>query len=41
MTAAVWFALATGKITWQQATANAQISASGVRADLSDVLPLQ
>ena len=41
MSAAVWFALATGKLTWTGATANAQISASGVRADLSDVLPLQ
>lgn len=36
----VWFALATGQITWQAALAEALVSASGTRADLSEVLPL-
>ena len=35
-----WFALATGSQTWQDALAAAKVSASGVRADLADVLPL-
>lgn len=36
----VWLALATGKLSWQQALAEAKVLASGVRADLSEVLPL-
>jgi hypothetical protein len=36
----VWFALATGQISWQQALAEAKVLASGTRADLSEVLPL-
>jgi hypothetical protein len=40
MSPATWFALATGKITWDAALATGQVSASGTRADLSGVLPL-
>ena len=40
MSPEVWFAIATGKLAWAEAVAAAQISASGVRADLSQVLPL-
>jgi hypothetical protein len=40
MSPAVWFGLATGSITWAQALAEAKVSASGTRADLSEVLPL-
>ena len=36
----VWFALATGEITWSQALAETKVQASGTRADLSEVLPL-
>jgi hypothetical protein len=36
----VWFALATGEITWAQALTEAKVQASGTRADLSEVLPL-
>jgi hypothetical protein len=36
----VWFELATGRISWQQALAEATVLASGTRADLSEVLPL-
>lgn len=36
-----WLALATGLLTWDQARANGQVSASGERADLSGLLPLQ
>ena len=36
----VWFELATGRISWQQALAEAKAFASGTRADLSEVLPL-
>lgn len=36
----VWFALAIGKLSWQAALAEAKVSASGTRADLSEVLPL-
>jgi hypothetical protein len=37
----VWFALATGKLSWQAAIAEAAVQASGTRADLSEVLPLK
>jgi hypothetical protein len=36
----VWFALATGAMSWSQALAEAKVSASGTRADLSEELPL-
>lgn len=36
----IWFSLATGQITWNQALAEGKIHASGVRADISDYLPL-
>jgi len=39
--AATWLALATGTVTWDAALAAARVSASGVRADLSDVLPVR
>lgn len=35
-----WLALATGTLTWEEAVAAGAVSASGVRADLSEVLPL-
>lgn len=35
-----WLALATGVLTWDEAAAASAVSASGVRADLSEVLPL-
>lgn len=38
--AQTWLALATGKIGWQQALAENKVSASGVRADISEHLPL-
>jgi hypothetical protein len=36
----VWFALATGQLSWQAALAEAKVKASGTRADLAQVLPL-
>ncbi|MEJ1154363.1 MULTISPECIES: sterol carrier family protein [Microbacterium] len=36
-----WIALATGEQEWVDATAAGRISASGVRADVSDLLPLR
>jgi len=36
----VWFDLALGNLTWDQALAEHKISASGVRATLTEVLPL-
>jgi hypothetical protein len=41
MDAATWLALATGAIGWEAAVAAARVSASGTRADLSEVLPVQ
>ncbi|MEV8630983.1 sterol carrier family protein [Streptosporangium sp. NPDC051023] len=38
--ALTWLELATGRLTWAQATADGKIAASGSRADLSDYLPL-
>lgn len=35
-----WLALATGTLTWEEAVAAGAVSASGVRTDLSEVLPL-
>jgi Bacterial SCP ortholog len=38
---ATWIALATGEEKWADAAAGGRIRASGIRADLSDVLPLR
>lgn len=35
-----WIRLATGRVTWQDAVAEAKVSASGERADLDGLLPL-
>ncbi|PPI52166.1 sterol carrier family protein [Rathayibacter toxicus] len=40
MEAATWLLLATGKLSWSEGIASGQIHASGVRADLSAVLPI-
>ena len=40
MDATTWLALASGQITWQAAMDNGSIIASGVRADLSQYLPI-
>ena len=40
MTGETWFALATGFLVWDEASAAGKISASGTRADISEVLPL-
>ncbi len=40
MDAPTWLALATGELSWAQASAAGQIRASGARADLSTWLPL-
>jgi hypothetical protein len=39
--AATWIALATGEERWADAAASGRILASGIRADLTDVLPLR
>jgi len=39
--AETWIALATGSLLWREAVLAARASASGQRADLSEVLPLQ
>jgi hypothetical protein len=39
--ASTWIALATGSLAWSDAVAAARASASGQRADLSEVLPLR
>ncbi len=39
--AETWIALATGSLPWNEAVAGARASASGQRADLSEVLPLR
>jgi hypothetical protein len=36
----IWFALATGSMSWAEAVSSAQVIASGVRADISEALPL-
>jgi len=38
---ATWIALATGDERWTDAAAAGRISASGTRADISDLLPLR
>lgn len=40
MAPATWIALATGSTSWVEALADARVSASGTRADLSPLLPL-
>ena len=41
MNADTWLALANGKRTWANAMSQGLISASGARADLSDLLPIR
>ena len=41
MNAATWLALASGEIIWMDALKNGDIIASGVRADLSEYLPIR
>ena len=41
MDAATWIALATGAEHWADAVAAGRVTASGTRADLSDLLPLR
>jgi hypothetical protein len=41
MDAATWLDLATGRVAWSQALAEGRISASGLRADLSEHLPIR
>lgn len=38
--AVTWLALATGGTTWGQAVGSGALRASGLRADLSDLLPV-
>lgn len=38
--AATWLALVTGSLSWPEAVAAGKVSASGLRADLSECLPL-
>jgi hypothetical protein len=40
MDAQTWLALANGELLWEQALSDGKIAASGVRADLSEYLPL-
>jgi hypothetical protein len=40
MSPEVWFDLALGRSNWSAVLAEHKVTASGVRADLSDVLPL-
>ncbi len=40
MNAETWLALANGQMSWEQALGDGKIAASGVRADLSEYLPL-
>ncbi len=38
--AATWLEMATGQLTWADATAGGRVAASGLRADLAGLLPL-
>jgi len=38
--AATWLAMVTGRLNWADAVASGKVAASGLRADLSDLLPL-
>jgi len=40
MDAQTWLALANGELLWEQALSDGKIAASGVRANLSEYLPL-
>ena len=40
MNAETWLALASGKLSWADALDSGEIAASGVRADLTEYLPL-
>lgn len=40
MSMETWLALATGTLDWADAVADGRVTASGLRADLSDLLPL-
>lgn len=40
LSAETWVGLATGRLSWEEAKQAGAISASGIRADLSEVLPL-
>jgi Bacterial SCP ortholog len=35
-----WIRLATGRLSWAEARAGGKVSASGIRTDISDLLPL-
>ena len=41
MNAQTWLALANGSLAWAEAMANGDIIASGIRADLSQYLPIR
>lgn len=41
MDAATWIAIATGAESWAEIAAEGRVQASGIRADLSDLLPLR
>jgi len=41
MDAGTWLALAAGELTWSEALSSGAIKASGVRADLTEYLPLR
>ena len=38
--AATWLAMVTGQVSWADAVASGKVAASGLRADLSELLPL-
>ncbi|KIS26361.1 hypothetical protein TV39_17220 [Arthrobacter sp. SPG23] len=38
--AATWLAMVTGQVAWADAVASGKVAASGLRADLSELLPL-
>jgi uncharacterized SCP-like protein len=38
--AATWLAMVTGQLSWADAVASGMVAASGLRADLSELLPL-
>ena len=38
--AATWLAMVTGQVAWADAVASGKVTASGLRADLSELLPL-
>jgi hypothetical protein len=40
MNAETWLALASGKLSWADAMDSGVVTASGVRADLTEYLPL-